>query len=496
MKFLNHLDVNENQVKKSKLYLTTAAAYTPSGGEGNLIYDTSDDILKYWDGSNWISLNTGTATGNTYQIHTYAPGGYNNQVGLRLLGTSPATTDEVIIIGTNLQTKITNQASPNGIIVGLPDDVQIDGTLTVGDGTLTGNTHIKGNLIVDGTTTTVNSNTVSIGDNIIVLNADATGSATQDAGIEIERGSDPNVFLQYDETNNYWEFTNDGTNWCQIPCSSSGTVLSYLKHYADDGTSVVPANATDNIKFVGGCSLKTETTGSSSSSSGFDEILIEHDVTAGGMVNHETYDSVITSPVQLAYGGTFDAVSKSFFDACGHRTHRTIQRFKMPDAVQGNVDQNVFDRFLAQNILTPGASLTSAAGGFQIADNTQDTIFFRGLDTSIKLDTASDDILTLKAAVKCNYAIIDKDSLVSERKYATINHALNTDKLIVELWDMDDAGNAINKVEADVRQTNFAGTASNNHVTVQFSEIPSTDIMVVIHANNNADQVTTTPQYS
>ena len=63
---------------------------------------------------------------------------------------------------------------------------------------------LSGDLTVNGTTTTVNSNTVNIGDSIITLNSDETYSATQDAGIEVERGTDANVSLIWDETNNRW----------------------------------------------------------------------------------------------------------------------------------------------------------------------------------------------------------------------------------------------------------------------------------------------------
>lgn len=63
---------------------------------------------------------------------------------------------------------------------------------------------IGGNLTVTGVTTTVNSNTVNIGDNIIVLNSDETGTPSQDAGIEVERGTSTNVTLLWDETNDRW----------------------------------------------------------------------------------------------------------------------------------------------------------------------------------------------------------------------------------------------------------------------------------------------------
>jgi len=65
---------------------------------------------------------------------------------------------------------------------------------------------IDGNLEVSDTFTTVLSETVEIKDNIFVLNSNATGSATINAGLEVERGDDLNVQLLWDETNDQWTF--------------------------------------------------------------------------------------------------------------------------------------------------------------------------------------------------------------------------------------------------------------------------------------------------
>ena len=88
---------------------------------------------------------------------------------------------------------------------------------------LGGNVTIGGNLTVSGTTTTVNSNTVNIGDAIITLNADETGTPSQNAGIEIERGTEANVFIRYNESTNVWEFTNDGSAYTAFGSSSTFT---------------------------------------------------------------------------------------------------------------------------------------------------------------------------------------------------------------------------------------------------------------------------------
>jgi len=65
---------------------------------------------------------------------------------------------------------------------------------------------IPGNLTVNGTTTSVNSNQVNIGDAILTLNADETGAPSQNAGFEIERGTSANVSLIWDEGSDRWDF--------------------------------------------------------------------------------------------------------------------------------------------------------------------------------------------------------------------------------------------------------------------------------------------------
>lgn len=84
------------------------------------------------------------------------------------------------------------------------------GALTATTGNFSSNVTVGGNLIVNGTTTTVNSNTVNIGDNILVLNSDETGVPSQNGGIEIERGTSANVSFLWDEANDYWTL-NDQT---------------------------------------------------------------------------------------------------------------------------------------------------------------------------------------------------------------------------------------------------------------------------------------------
>lgn len=79
-------------------------------------------------------------------------------------------------------------------------------SLTLGGATST--VVIPGNLTVSGTTTTINSNEVNIGDAIIKLNADLSASTapSENAGFEINRGSAANVSLVWDEAGDRWDF--------------------------------------------------------------------------------------------------------------------------------------------------------------------------------------------------------------------------------------------------------------------------------------------------
>ena len=90
------------------------------------------------------------------------------------------------------------------------------------DDTMAGSLIVQGNLTVSGNTTYVNTETIQLSDNIITLNANHTGSASQNAGIEVERGTDSNVVLQWNEANDYWEIASGGTTGRIITTSDEG----------------------------------------------------------------------------------------------------------------------------------------------------------------------------------------------------------------------------------------------------------------------------------
>ena len=72
--------------------------------------------------------------------------------------------------------------------------------------TTSGNITVGGDLTVNGTVTYINTETINLTDNILTLNAslDNQTAPTQNAGIEVNRGSSTNVDLLWDEGRDIW----------------------------------------------------------------------------------------------------------------------------------------------------------------------------------------------------------------------------------------------------------------------------------------------------
>jgi hypothetical protein len=227
-------DNSNNIITLDGAYVGASAPSAPS--EGDLWYDTASNVLKAYDGSafqyagyqNLSELEDVTITsiasgeilkwdGNGFVNNTLAEadiqaasnteadsraaisGGtgvtYNSGSGVIAIGQAVETTSDVTF----------NDVTMTGELKG-PATFTID---PAAHGDDTGTVVIAGNLTVNGTTTSVNSNEVNIGDSIIVLNSDETGAPSQNGGFEIERGTATNVSFIWDEANDYWSLGNE-----------------------------------------------------------------------------------------------------------------------------------------------------------------------------------------------------------------------------------------------------------------------------------------------
>ena len=122
--------------------------------------------------------------------------------------------DDVTEGSTNLY--FTN-ARADARVAAASDLVRTTGTQTIaGAKTFSDNAVFNGNLTVNGTQTSVNTETLTVDDNMIVLNNNESGTPSQDAGVEVERGTSTNVKLQFKESTDKWQFTNDGSSYVDL----------------------------------------------------------------------------------------------------------------------------------------------------------------------------------------------------------------------------------------------------------------------------------------
>jgi hypothetical protein len=83
---------------------------------------------------------------------------------------------------------------------------------------------VSGDLMVSGTTTTINTTELLVEDNLIVLNTGSAATPSYNAGIEVERGDFANVQIRWNESTDKWQFTNDGTTYKDL--GSGGVTVS------------------------------------------------------------------------------------------------------------------------------------------------------------------------------------------------------------------------------------------------------------------------------
>jgi len=186
------------------------AAYLSVNSASGITIDSTNNDLKL------ASIPNSSLANSTFQVTGGA--GLTGGASATSLGSSDSlsvgagtgitvNTDDVALKNTaNLSDdNILMWDSTNGQLVNSPIILDNSSNIVIGQSNDVHNLIISGNLTVEGTTTTIDSNTVNIGDNILVLNADETSGATQDAGIEIERGTDTNVTFKWNETSDYWQ---------------------------------------------------------------------------------------------------------------------------------------------------------------------------------------------------------------------------------------------------------------------------------------------------
>ena len=237
-----HVELEDTVVKT---VTTDSGALTPSGhglsilgGEGIDVTHAGTSITVAGEDASTANKGVASFADADFTVTSGAVTIKNVNLATQTTGNYIAT-----IAGTANEVEVSGSGSENSAVtIGLPNDVTITNNLTVG-----------GNLNVTGTINSVNTTTVNIVDNKINLNTDFTGTPTADAGIRVERGDGADVEILWNETNDNWTLTNDGTNYHAITRKFTQTVgdgsLTQIPVTHNLGSRTVVVNVYDSATY-------------------------------------------------------------------------------------------------------------------------------------------------------------------------------------------------------------------------------------------------------
>ena len=324
--YLSPVNFNQQEIRE---FVVQNLATAPSGVSGQLYYDTSDGNVYVHNGTSWQSIsgditavldgNGVSVSGNTGDITVSLnaeASQFSFPLGVLTISTGAIGSDELASTGvasgsygsataiptftvdedgrltvageTAIQTSFSITDGTTTEVVAGGDTLTFIGLSNIGvsvaetdtvlvtlndDVTLAGDLVVGGSLTVNGTVTTVNTETINLADNIITLNSNETGTPTQNAGIEVERGTGDNVQLFWDETDNRWKL-----NYLAGPDILYTSVIPVEGEYnnynffVNGDTGSHPVANGEVLAIVGGDGIDTAAT----TTTGVDTVTITH----------------------------------------------------------------------------------------------------------------------------------------------------------------------------------------------------------------------------
>ena len=367
-------------------------------------------------------------------------------------------------------------------------DAYVDSITTTGNASVGGNLTLTGNLVVNGTTTTVNSTTVTIDDPIFTLGGDsAPGSDdNKDRGIEFRwhNGSAAKLgFFGYDDSASAFTFVPDATNSSEV---FSGTVGNAI---FGNITGTLQTAAQANITSLGTLTALTGGTGDFNWDS--NTLVVDSSTNRVGIGN--------ASPdVSLDIG--------SFTDAVHVPVGTTAQRPGSPAAgyFRYNTTTSKFEGYTDEWGSIGGGSGTNMDTNIYAGD---------GSDTTFTLSNAPDDEQNLMVFIDGVYQAHDSYSVSgttltfstapANGRVITVHHSTTTvggSNNTINTMTGDNSDTTLTLSVAPVHENNvqvyFDGVyqSKSNYAisgtTLTFSTAPATGVLVEAITNTNTSSTT------
>jgi hypothetical protein len=243
----------------SNQYFLASRARNALSVSGDLSYDSATGVISFTQRTNSEVRGLISASGDLSYDNATGIMSFTERTDATIRGLISGTGD----IGYDNSTGVISFSNNSGFITTYTETDTLDsvtdrGATTTNNLTV-GGLIVSGDLTVSGTTTTINTATLDVADNIITLNSDVTGTPTENAGISINRGVSSAVDIRWNETNDEWEFTNDGTNY-QVIAVDTGDLTNTAGFITRTGISASGDLSYDNATGIMSFTERTDAT--------------------------------------------------------------------------------------------------------------------------------------------------------------------------------------------------------------------------------------------
>jgi len=542
--FLSNIDLNKNQLLNHTLHNATSDPSSPN--EGQIYYNTSTDKVLVYNGSAWISIagditavtsattnqltvtnengpapafsivtgavtNGGTALATGDQIYDFVTGlGYVESVtsgdtdtitigGTAVDPTISANTAAVADGSTNLatgdqiydfvigQNYSTTTGTVTSVAISGTDGIDVDsGSPITSSGTITlGLSNVPNSSLAN--------NSITIGDSTIALGGTDT-TLTGLTDIDLTAGN-KTIF--------------DGVGANNLTIGASGTTVVIPGDLQVTGTTttnnVETVSTSNGVVFEGNVAddneltllagtLTEDRTVTLPNATGTVALTDElHDeVTLDGAYDYITISGQTITRNQIDYNT--DIANKPTIPTVNNATITLAagnSGITMDTDNQFTTNQSGNEEITISHADTSSQASVNNSGRTYIQDITLDTYGHITGITSATETVTNTDTNTQLATKEADIDVSDTDFIANKR--ATINHALNSENVIVQMYDKTTG--AI--VHADVEHTSNGSTISKNHVRIEFGVVPANDIRVImIDAKDGATSVNSNISYS
>ena len=319
------------------------------------------------------------------------------------------------------------------------------------EATFTSDVVVQGNLTVTGTQTSIDTSTLIVNDAIITV-ASGQDSGRVNAGLEVDRGADANVYFLWNESINRWTITNDGSSYSNITFTSSATLVGNTAVFTRDDSTTYDL---DLNGLVNGITTNAAWYGSNNTF----QLIADNGDLIDTTINN--FDNISVDNITITDDGSANTLTANRFIGDGSQV--TAVDARALDGEGGSFYRIETASFEASNntiTFTRGDANTfdvTVSGGVTSGSLVGNTIILTKSDSS---------------TVEIDINALVNDIILS----ASFNAANNTLTLL-----QDDGGKVEVDVNAGVSSAAFAG--SNN--TLTFTRTDATTFDVQIHDNTS-----------